>query len=81
MYDCRQLTALQELESLLLQQRMLDTDIIVCGDLNARTSDDAKDYINYDINAPYTDDFAELPGGDIGDVRVSSDSIINKLGK
>lgn len=48
-----------------MENGLLDTEIILNGDLNARTSD-AKDYNDYGTNDPHVQDFQKLLGDDIG---------------
>lgn len=79
---CRQMSVMQELESILLTHISNDIEFILCGGFNARTSD-ARDFVEFGNNAPYMQDFKELPGEDIGIERKSLNKtrFINKFGK
>ena len=79
-YDNKDISAFSVLQDTLLENRLFQSEIIICGDLNARTGNEL-DFESQCRNVPELDEFNEILDGDIGVKRTSCDSVVNNFGK
>ena len=78
-YSDLNLSAFQELEERNISNNLLDNELFVCGDLNARTAS-LPDYTIGAENIPELEEFIDMINSDIGIKRVSCDTKTNKFG-
>lgn len=73
------MSGLQQLEQLIIKNNLLDSELLLCGDFNARTSN-LCDYTTCSDNIPELKEFNDIFDNDIGIERVSLDKKTNKFG-
>ncbi|WAR13893.1 hypothetical protein MAR_004025 [Mya arenaria] len=74
-FQKRKYQGIHGLENLLINDNVIGLPLIVCGDLNSRTSDVA-DFVSHIDNVPELHDAAEILDGDTGIDRLSCDKVI-----
>jgi exonuclease III len=78
-YNDITLTGLQQLELFLIENKLLDLELMLSGDFNARTGD-LCDFTTSTNDIPELKEFNDIFDNDIGVKRVSRDTKTNKFG-